>query len=141
VGAAVVGAVVAVAAALFALALSELTGDAEREVNRRAVEPPPPAAAEAADGIPRWPAGLRAYTVVLREVRGRSSAERRARQALRAGLEAGVARTDDFTSLRGGRWIAFAGRFQSLIEAQTAADTYATRGFPGGEPRLLAPAR
>ncbi|HEX8066043.1 MAG TPA: SPOR domain-containing protein [Thermoleophilaceae bacterium] len=86
-----------------------------------------------------WPAGKTAHTVVLVSAKSRSSADSKARQAVGRGVPAGVLHSDDYSSLRPGYWVVFAGQFDSSEEARKAADRYAEQGFSGGYPRLVKP--
>ena len=86
----------------------------------------------AAGGLAQWPDGKRAWTVVVASTRSRSEAEKKARAA---GSDAGVLRSDDYSSLRKGYWVVFAGQYPSRSAAETAAesrsgDAYARRVVP-----------
>jgi septal ring-binding cell division protein DamX len=88
--------------------------------------------ATAAGGLAQWPDGKRAWTVVVASTRSRSEAEKKARAA---GGDAGVLHSDDFSSLRKGYWVVFAGQYPSRSAAETAAesragDAYARRVVP-----------
>jgi septal ring-binding cell division protein DamX len=94
---------------------------------------PTPDAASTTGGLAEWPEGERAWTVVLASTRSRSEAETKARAA--AGEEAGVLRSDDYTSLRKGYWVVFSGQYDSRDAAEDAAegaagDAYARRVVP-----------
>lgn len=84
-----------------------------------------------------WPAGRSAYTVVLLSSPDRAGAQARAREALRAGIEAGVLKSDDYRSLNPGYWVTFAGQYGSKAEAQRQAARYAEQGFDGGYARYV----
>lgn len=86
-----------------------------------------------------WPDGVNAWTVVLASEATRGLAEAAVEKAKRVasrGLNIGVLHSDDYVSLRPGYWIAFAGQFDSVDEAQQAADRY--RGqFPSTYQRFV----
>ena len=90
-------------------------------------------------GPAEWPEGKTAYTVVLVSATSRNAADAKAEQAIKRGIEAGVLRSDDFSSLRPGYWVVFAGQYDSSEEATRAADRYAEQGFGGGYPRQVKP--
>lgn len=89
--------------------------------------------------IAEWPAGRTAYTVVLVSATSRNAADAKAEQAIKRGIEAGVLRSDDFSTLRAGYWVVFAGQYDTSEQATRAADRYAEQGFGGGYPRQVKP--
>lgn len=108
------------------------TGTAEGED-----EPPAPEEEGASDEIREWPADTSAYTVILLSTDNRAGAEATARQAAQAGIPAGVLDSSDYSSLNPGFQVVFAGEFDSVEEAQQAAERYAGLGFPGGYGRFV----
>ena len=90
-------------------------------------------------GPAEWPEGKTAYTVVLVSATSRNAADAKAEQAIKRGIDAGVLRSDDFSSLRPGYWVVFAGQYDSSEEATRAADRFAEQGFGGGYPRQVKP--
>lgn len=106
--------------------------------------PPPPTSPPGAPGsLTTWPAGKNGYTVVLYSVplrEGRDGAVDAARRALRAGVsEAGVLESSDFSSLRPGYYVAFAGVHDTLGEATTAVSDVRSKGFPVAYVREVSP--
>ena len=86
----------------------------------------------------QWPAGASGWTVVLVARERRSAAEKRAREAVRAGIPAvGILRSEDYSSLDPGYWVAFAGRTSSRAKAEQLAERYARKGFGGAYPRFV----
>ncbi|HYH54246.1 MAG TPA: hypothetical protein VD761_08955 [Solirubrobacterales bacterium] len=74
-----------------------------------------------------WPNGISAWTVVLASEESKGLAEsavERAKRIASRGLNIGILRSADYASLRPGYWVAFAGQFDSVDEAQQAADRY-----------------
>ena len=83
-------------------------------------------------GLPSWPDGKTAWTVIIASTGSRAEAEKKARAA---GADAGVLKSDDFSSLRKGYWVVFAGQYANQKAAQDAAegkggDAYARRVVP-----------
>ncbi len=67
-----------------------------------------------------WPEGVTAWTIVLASESGETKARARAQALSARGVEVGVLRSDDFKSLRPGRWIVFSGRYEASRGAQRA---------------------
>jgi RNA polymerase subunit RPABC4/transcription elongation factor Spt4 len=83
--------------------------------------------------LAEWPADKTGWTAVLASTKSRSEAESKARAA--GGGEAGVLRSDDFSSLRKGYWVVFSGQYDSRSAAESAAkgasgEAYARRIVP-----------
>jgi hypothetical protein len=96
-----------------------------------------PAEAEAANpnAIPGWPEGVSAHTVVLVTTSDGPAARNVAREARRAGLEAGLMRSDPY-NLGSGLWIVFTGRFDTREGAVRQAAGLQDR-YPGAYPQLV----
>jgi cell division septation protein DedD len=154
--AAVLVAVIVIGAGLFGFAISELTsGDGGREPAtgaaatqgpavvsggdqpaRTAEEAAPPTESVPAEhGMPRWPEGVSAHTVVLVTSSDRAAAMNVAKQARASGLEAGLLRSEPY-DLGSGLWIVFTGRFTTPEGAQRQAAQLADR-YPGAYPQLV----
>jgi hypothetical protein len=88
-----------------------------------------------AGGLPGWPAGLRAHTVVLVSSSDGRAARRVARAARSSGLEAGLFRSDPY-NLGTGLWIVYSGRFDTLEGAARQAAGLQDR-YPGAYPQLV----
>jgi hypothetical protein len=88
--------------------------------------PIPPAEESPAPAPPRdeeiasWPEGVSAWTVVLDSSTSPTAARRRAERLADDGLAVGILRSDDFSSLEGGSWLVFSGRYESSREAASA---------------------
>jgi hypothetical protein len=83
-------------------------------------------------GSAEWPSGKTAWTVVVASGTSRAAAQKKAKAA---GADAGVLHSDDFSSLRKGYWVVFAGQYPDQKAAQAAAksrggDAYARRVVP-----------
>lgn len=154
-------AVIVIGAGLFGFAISELTsgdgdagGSAGTSSTERAAttteapaeEPEAPAVVggERQDkqqaparerGVPGWPKGVTAHTVVLVTSSDRPAALNVAREALRSGLEAGILPSDPY-DLGTGLWIVYSGRFTTPEGAQRQASQLARR-YPGAYPQLI----
>jgi len=154
--AAVILSVIVVGAGLFGFAISELTsgdggegsaGNARsgtETVTKRA--PAAPAvvsgskqktqrSARRRAGVPGWPKGLTAHTVVLVTSSDRPAALNVAREARRSGLEAGLLPSDPY-NLGSGLWIVYSGRFTTREGAARQASQLAGR-YPGAYPQLI----
>lgn len=86
-----------------------------------------------------WPDGVSAWTVVLASEVTKGLAEAAVEKAKRVpsrGLNIGILHSDDYVSLRPGYWVAFAGQFDSVDEAQRAADRYRNH-FPSTYQRFI----
>lgn len=64
------------------------------------------------------------------------SAVEKAKRIASHGLNIGVIHSIDYASLRPGFWVAFAGQFDSVDEAQRAADRYRSQ-FPTAYQRFI----
>ena len=95
----------------------------------------PEAAPPRKRGVPGWPKGLTAHTVVLVTSSDRSAALNVAKEARSNGLEAGMFRSDPY-DLGTGLWIVYSGRFSTREGAQAQASQLAGR-YPGAYPQLV----
>jgi len=86
-------------------------------------------------GVPGWPRGLTAHTVVLVTSSDRAAALNVAKQARASGLEAGLIRSDPY-DLGTGLWIVYSGQFTTPEGAQRQAAQLAER-YPGAYPQLI----
>ena len=120
--------------------------ESSRATEREPVETEPaPAEAETApsdttpaptgSGLPGWPAGLTAHTVVLVTSSDEPAARNVARQARRSGLEAGLLRSDPY-DLGSGLFIVYSGRFDTRVGAARQAAGLQER-YPGAYPQLV----
>ena len=100
------------------------------------------AAAEAGDEEPvalaAWPDDLSAYTVVLVTSSDEAGARKAAWGAARAGLEAGLLHSDDYTELGEGFWLVFAGHFKTAAAAERRAAQLGER-YEGAYPQQVVP--
>jgi septal ring-binding cell division protein DamX len=93
--------------------LPEATGGATPE--------PKPESGAKADAV--WPAGESGWTVVLASDSSESDAQQKADKFASDGIAGvGVLDSDDFTSLKRGFFVVFAGRYDSQSEAAAALD-------------------
>jgi hypothetical protein len=153
---AIVGAVLALLVAALVLSLVELSGDpqpvAKAPTSQATADAatPTPTPANGENAVPtttptpapggtggtvgsaEWPSGKTAWTVVVASSTSRAAAQKKAKAA---GADAGVLHSDDFSSLRKGYWVVFAGQYPDQKAAQAAAksrggDAYARRVVP-----------
>ena len=74
-------------------------------------------------GDAEWPASKSGWTVVLASDTSESRAREKAEDFAADGISGvGVLDSDDFSSLRGGFWVVFAGQYDSQSEASDALD-------------------
>jgi hypothetical protein len=132
---AIIGAIVLIAIVGVVIALNQVESDAEREATKPAVvveRPTPPGDEQPAD-VGAWPTGTSAYTVALAEAPNEATARTRATAALDGGVPAGVLESDSYPTLDPGKWLVFAGRFDTRSEAEEEATRYVAAGFPDAE--------
>ncbi len=85
--------------------------------------PTPAPGGSGASGDTEWPAGRTGWTVVLASDTSETDARDKADGFAADGIAGvGVLDSDDFSSLTGGFWVVFAGRFDSQSEAGDALD-------------------
>jgi hypothetical protein len=82
-----------------------------------------PGAAEARGGgpVPVWPANKDAYTLVVDSTSDRAAAEKRARELIAGGQDAGILRSDGYDFFSPGAWIVWAGQYPDRPAAEKAA--------------------
>jgi SPOR domain len=98
-----------------------------------AEETPAPGATATPDStsqVGEWPEGETAYTVIVKSSRSRSAAERAAEDLASQGKDAGVLRSDDFSSLNPGYWVAFVGQYDSASQARSEAESIGGGAYP-----------
>lgn len=84
---------------------------------------PEPTPESGAKGGAEWPAGESGWTVVLASDSSKSDARQKADRFAADGIAGvGVLHSDDFTSLKPGFFVVFAGRYASQAEAAAALD-------------------
>jgi hypothetical protein len=79
---------------------------------------PKPSTGGSSSGVASWPAGKSGWTVVLASDTSESEAREKAKKI----ADVGVLDSDDFSSLKGGYWVVFAGQYDSQSEASDALD-------------------
>jgi hypothetical protein len=86
-------------------------------------------------GVPGWPSGLTAHTVVLVTSSDRAAALNVAQEARSTGLEAGLMPSDPY-NLGTGLWIVYSGQFTTREGAARQASQLGER-YPGAYPQLI----
>lgn len=89
--------------------------------------------------IDSWPNGVSAWTVIFASEATKGLAESAVDKAKRVpsrGLNLGVLYSSNYMSLRPGYWVAFAGQFDSVDEAQAAVERYQSQ-FPTAYQRFI----
>jgi hypothetical protein len=126
--------------------VSATTGQAPKQATETAAEKPPAPAVVSGSaqdkqaprrerGVPGWPKGLTASTVVLVTSSDRGAALNVAKEARATGLEAGLMPSEPY-DLGSGLWIVYSGRFTTPEGAQRQAAQLAER-YPGAYPQLI----
>ncbi len=151
---AIVGGVVLLAAAAFAIALTNLSTQANRitQTQPRAAAAPvkstpaastntaaSPTTTTAAAKIPGWATGLSGWTVILAQRRFEAKADNVAREFQGAGLSAGVLNSSQHPSMIPGFFLVFSGRYPTQAAAQAAAAKLQAAGHKRAHAREVAP--
>jgi septal ring-binding cell division protein DamX len=153
--AAIIGLVLLVAGAAFAITLVTVDDDSKDEVaatkagkqTEAAAKPAPNPAPERetsskpskpaqTGGVPSWPARRNGFTVVLLSAGDEASARDFARNARKGDVDAGVLRSDDYSSLEKGFWIVFSGVYKTRAQAERATARLDGR-FSGSYPQFV----
>jgi septal ring-binding cell division protein DamX len=156
---AIVGVLLAIAAAALILALVELAGDAEQVAEQPAptAQAPPPAATQTPVATPTvppesttipptggtaqiadWPTGTEGWTVVLESSSTEEAAQARAEELAGQGISVGMLSSDDFGSLEPGRYVVFSGQYDSRRAADQALAALSSQ-VEGAYVRRVAP--
>jgi hypothetical protein len=86
-----------------------------------AATPTPSATPGTTAGVETWPQGESGWTVILASEQTRQSAETKAQRFAGQGTSGvGILHSDDFSSLAGGYWVVYAGRYTSQKAAEDA---------------------
>jgi SPOR domain len=112
-----------------------VVGGSGQENEQPEEEPAAPVPPARQRGVPGWPRGLSAHTVILVNSGDRAAALRVAKEARGSGLEAGLMRSDPY-DLGSGLWIVYSGHFTTAEGARRQAAQLAGR-FPGAYPQLV----
>ena len=133
--AAIIAVIALIAVGGVLIALDQVESDAEKEATKPAVvvERPKPPSGDQPTDVASWPRGTSAYTVALAEAPDETSARARATAAVGGGVPAGVLQSDSYPTLDPGKWLVFAGRFETQSEAEEEATRYVAAGFPDAE--------
>jgi hypothetical protein len=87
-------------------------------------ETPEPTTESSGTGDAKWPAGKTGWTVVLASDSSEADARDKAKSFAADGISGvGVLDSDDFSSLKGGFWVVFAGRYDNQSKASDALDS------------------
>jgi len=149
---AIVGTVVALALAGFAIALINLSSNANRAA--AALNPTTPSATttparrtthSTRPAPPRhpsltlatWPAGQAGWTVVLASKKHRPKATALATKLLAAGLAVGILDSNAYPAFTPGHWIVFFGRYSSFAAARTEALALIAKGYKNAHAHLV----
>lgn len=144
----VIGLVLLVAGAVFAITLISVDDDSRDEVAATkagkatpastpvAKKKPKKSTTPTAGGIPGWPSERNGFTVVLLSTDDAASARDFARNARKGDIDAGMLRSDDFSSLEKGFYIVFTGFYKTRVRAERATARLGGR-FSGSYPQFV----
>jgi hypothetical protein len=142
---AIVGGVVLLVLAAFAIALVDLSAQTSRTAQTQSAASHPTTTASPAKpkpqlaAVPSWPTGVSGWTVQLAQRRFRYKAFATARRIAQGGVHAGVLNSTDHPAMTPGYWIVFDGRYPDRGTAQNAALRLRTKGYPKAHPTRVAP--
>jgi septal ring-binding cell division protein DamX len=146
----IVGGVVFLMLAAFAIALINLSSNATRSAQtqttastprpqRTAPAPPKPAARPAPPTFAGWPTGLGGWTVEIAVRRRRVRAETTAQRIARMGVKVGVLNSSKHPSMTPGYWVVFSGRYPTESAAVAATTQLRKKGLSLARARRVAP--
>jgi hypothetical protein len=142
----IVCAVIAIAVAGFAFAISKLSGTATPAraatagAARAASGPAHPSATTVAGTYPGWPAGLSGWTVELTRTHSRTRAEADVRRFTADGVAGvGMLRSTDHPAMVPHWWVIFSKRYPDAASAQAAAAKLVAAGMPKAVATEVAP--
>jgi septal ring-binding cell division protein DamX len=157
---AVVGGLLALALIAVALAIVELSSDAEKVTTQPvpAATPAPTAAPPAAttpapsatpapsttpnpganSGLGDWPAGKTGFTIVLESSSTRSAAQARGKELAGQGVSVGILDSSGYRTLTPNRFVVFSGQYATRAEAKSALAGLKSR-FAGAQVKRVAP--
>jgi septal ring-binding cell division protein DamX len=151
IAASVITVVVTLALAAFAIALVNLSSNADQVAGSQtgaktataASHPAAPAATTASAttsaGIASWPVGLSGWTVALASSPSQSTANATAKRFAATGLHVGVLDSNQHPSMKPGFWIVFSGRYPGRAEAAAAAINLQSKVSTAPVARRVAP--
>jgi hypothetical protein len=90
--------------------------------------------------VPSWPAGKKAYTVILKSLDKNTHTQQQAEAyaASLPGITAGVLDSSQFSSLRPGWWAVWSGQYDTSGPAINAATAARAQGHVGAYARYVA---
>jgi hypothetical protein len=136
----VVGTVVLLFLAGFAIALADLSSEANRTAAASAAGAPQtmrgaasPAGTASPGGVAfaGWPRGAKGWTVVLAASPKRAIARALAKPIRASGVDVGILNSSRHTALPAGQWVVFSGHYPTAAAAQAQARALAAQGHPG----------
>jgi hypothetical protein len=132
-------AAVVIGAGLFGFAIAELTSDDSSTTANTQAPAVVGGSTQDTGAVPTWPRGLVAHTVIIRRAPDRPAALAAAKEARRAGLDAGLIEAAPYGLRRRGTnddWLVFVGSFATRGGALKLAKRLAVR-YPGASVELV----
>jgi hypothetical protein len=103
--------------------------------------PPPSSGVSTSQAVGTWPGGKEGWTAIIASKQSRAEAEAAAAQASDLATTVGILRSDDYTTLNPGYWVAFVGDYSSAPEADSQLPALGRRGFTDAYVRFISQAR
>ncbi len=134
IGVAIVATVIVLALAGFAIALINLSDNANSSASAGGATRTSPAASTAASSatattFPGWAPGLAGYTVVLSSSTSQAGAQSAAVRLRAAGIPVGLLSSSAHARIKPGQWVVFNGHFPTLAAARLRAVRLRVRGY------------
>jgi hypothetical protein len=129
---AVVGTIVLLFAAGFAIALINLSSEANRDAAALSTTTTTGTTNASASAPPfaRWPPGVKGWTVVLAGSMSHATAESLATPIRSSGVTVGILNSSRHKAMTPGQWLVFSGHFPTRAAAQAQAHALAAQGHP-----------
>jgi SPOR domain len=140
---AVVGTVVLLFAAGFAIALINLSSEANRDAaalsTTTSKTASPTTSSPSAPPFAKWPPGVKGWTVVLAGSTSHATAEALATPIRASGITVGILDSSRHKAMTPGQWLVFAGHYPTQAAAQAQARTFVAQGHPALVKLVAAP--
>jgi septal ring-binding cell division protein DamX len=131
----VVGTVVLLFVAGFAIALANLSSQANRTAAAAATAAPPAVSTAPPSGgtssFAGWPNGVKGWTVVLAASPKRATAKALAAPIRATGVDVGILDSSRHKAMPAGQWVVFSGHYPTADAARAQARALVAQGHPG----------
>jgi hypothetical protein len=127
----VVATVVLLVLAAFAIALVNLSSEANRSAAASAASAPQTTSSARTVAFAGWPKGAKGWTVMLAASPRRSTARALAIPIRASGVAVGILNSSRHKAMAPGQWLVFAGHYPTAAAARAHARALAAQGHPG----------